>query len=128
MFIKTYYNNRKTNISNKERSNFMDFLDLFRYFLILIGPGILGALAFSLAARFRTEIGMSVVFVLDMLTFIVMITGLYFLHGVTTMAIMLDEFTCLSFTRNYALLSILVSVALGAGFGLLRRLFFWIRR
>jgi hypothetical protein len=106
----------------------MDFLDLFRYFLILIAPGILGALAFSLAARFRTEIGMSVVLVLDLLTFIVMISGLYFLHGVTSMATIFDKFRCLCFTINYALLSILVSVILGAGFGLLRKLFFWIRR
>jgi hypothetical protein len=57
-----------------------------------------------------------------------MITGLYFFHGVTTVAILLFEFTCLSFTRNYALLSILIVILLGIGFGLLRRLFFWIRR
>ena len=106
----------------------MDFFDLFRYFLILIVPGFIGALAFSIAARFRTEINFYVASIISLLTFIIMITGLYFLHGVTTVAMLLFEFGCLSFTRNYALLSILIAILLGVGLGLLRRLFFWLRR
>ncbi len=106
----------------------MDFFDLFRYFLILIVPGFIGALAFSIAARFRTEINIRVALIIDLLTFIVLITGLYFFHGVVTVADLLFEFTCLSFTRNYALLSILVAIIIGTIAGLIRRLFFWIRR
>jgi len=106
----------------------MDFFDLFRYFLILLVPGIIGALAFSIVARFKTEVSIIVALIIDLLTFIIMITGLYFLHGVTTVAILLFEFTCLSFTRNYALLSILIAILLGIGLGFVRRLFFWIRR
>ncbi|MHB8131221.1 MAG: hypothetical protein ACYDEX_19745 [Mobilitalea sp.] len=106
----------------------MDFFELFRLFLVLLIPGLIGALAFSIAAYFRTQMSLKVALILDMLVFIIMITGLYFWHGVTTVAILLFEFTCLSFTRNYALLSILMAIILGVGFGLLRRLFPWIRR
>jgi hypothetical protein len=106
----------------------MEFLDLFRYLLVIIVPGLIGALAFSIAARLRTEVGIVTALIIDLATFIIMITGLYFLHDVRTMADLLFEFTCLSFTRNYALLSIFIATLLGVGFGLLRRLFFWIRR
>jgi hypothetical protein len=106
----------------------MDFYFLFHYFLVLIIPGLIGALAFSITARFRTEINLYVALIIDFLTFIIMITGLYFLHGVTTVAILLVEFNCLSFTRNYALLSTFIAIVLGVIGGLLRRLFFWIRR
>lgn len=106
----------------------MDFFDLYRYFLVLIVPGFIGALAFSIAARFRTEINFYVAMIIDLLTFIIMITGLYLFHGVVTVADLLFEFTCLSFTRNYALLSILIAIILGVIGGLIRRLFFWIRR
>ncbi len=106
----------------------MDFFDFYRYFLILIVPGFIGALAFSITARFRTEINFYVAMIIDLLTFIIMITGLYFFHAVVTVADLLFEFTCLSFTRNYALLSILIAILLGVAGGLIRRLFFWIRR
>ena len=106
----------------------MDFLDLFRYFLVLIVPGLLGALAFSLAARLRTEISWTVAFIIDLLVFVIMITGLYYFEDVRTMADLLFQFTCLSFTRKYALLGTFIAMVLGTGFGLVRRLFFWIRR
>jgi hypothetical protein len=106
----------------------MDFYFLFQYFLVLIVPGLIGALAFSIAARFRTEINIYVALIIDLLTFIIMITGLYFFHGVTTAAQLIIQFNCLSFTRNYALLSIFIAIVLGVIGGLLRRLFFWIRR
>ena len=106
----------------------MDFFELFRYFLVLIIPGFLGALAFSIAARLRTEISIKVALIIDLLTFIIMITGLYYFQGVTTVSILLFEFTCLSFTRKFALLSILIAVIVGVIGGLIRRLFFWIRR
>lgn len=106
----------------------MNFIDFYRYFLILIVPGIIGAIAFSIAARFRTEINLYVALIIDLLTFIVMITGLYYFQGVTTMDILIFEFTCLSFTRKYALLSIIIATFIGVAAGLIRRLFFWIRR
>ena len=106
----------------------MTFFDLFRYFLILIVPGFIGALAFSITARFRTEINIYVALIIDLFTFIIMITGLYFFHAVFTVDMLLTEFNCLSFTRNYALLSILIAIILGVIGGLTRRLFFWIRR
>ncbi|HWT75560.1 MAG TPA: hypothetical protein VN258_12715 [Mobilitalea sp.] len=106
----------------------MTFFDLFRYFLILIVPGIIGAVAFSIAARFRTEVNIYVALIIDLFTFIIMITGLYYFHGVYTVDKLLFQFTCLSFTRIYALLSILIAILIGVTAGLIRRLFFWIRR
>lgn len=105
----------------------MDFFDLFRYFLILIVPGLIGAMAFSIAARYKAEINVSIALILDFLTFVIMITGLYFFHGVKTVAFLLYEFNCLSFTRNYALLSMLIAILLGVGIGLLTKLFFLIK-
>ncbi len=106
----------------------MEFLDLFRYFLILIVPGLIGALVYSIVACFRTEISLAVALILDFLTFVIMIIGLFFWHGVTTMEYLIYEFTCLSFTRNYALLSLLITIVLAVIGGILRRVFFWIRR
>lgn len=105
----------------------MDFFDLFRYFLILIVPGFIGALAFSLAARCRTEISIRVALIIDLLTFIVMITRLYFFLGIVTVAQLLTEFNSILFTINYALLSIAFAIIIGTIIGLIRRLFFWIR-
>ncbi len=106
----------------------MDFFELYRYFLILIVPGFIGALAFSIAARCRTEINIYVALILDFLTFIIMLTGLFLFHGVAYIADLLIEFTCIRFTIFYALLSTFIVILLGIGFGLLRRVFFWIRR
>lgn len=103
-------------------------MDFIRFFLVLLVPGLIGALAYSLAARLKTEMDLRVALILDLITFTTMITGLYFFKGVTTMTMLLFEFGCLSFTRRYILLSILVQIFWGVGFGLLRRCFFWIRR
>lgn len=106
----------------------MTFFDLFRFFLILIVPGIIGAIAYSLAARLRTEVNIFVALIIDLFVFIIMITGLYYFQGVTTVDMLLFEFTCLSFTRIYAIISILLAILIGVIAGLVRRLFFWIRR
>lgn len=106
----------------------MDFFDLFRYFLVLLVPGLFGALAFSIAARFRTEINILVALMIDLVVFIIMITGLYYFKGITTVSLLLYQFTCLSFTRKFALLAILLAIIVGTISGLIRRLFFWIRR
>ncbi len=102
--------------------------DFFRFFLVLIVPGMIGALAYSITARFRTEINLYVALIIDLLTFTAMITGLYFFKGVVTVDALLVEFNCLSFTRNYILLSILIAIIYGVIFGFLRRIFFWLRR
>jgi hypothetical protein len=101
---------------------------LFQFFLALIVPGLIGALFFSIFARLTTEISWRVALILDLLTFTTMITGLYFLKDVTTVEALLVEFGCLSFTRRYILLSTLINIVYGILFGLLRRVFFWIRR
>ena len=103
----------------------MDFFTLFQYFLVLIIPGFLGALAYSIAARCRTEISIKVALIIDLF---IMITGLYFFHGVVTVAALIIEFNCLSFTRRYALLAIAIAIIIGTIAGFIRRLFFWIRR
>lgn len=103
-------------------------MELIRFFLILLVPGLIGALAFSITSRLRTEINPLVALILDLLTYTAMITGLFFFKGIATMEMLMIEFNCLSFTRRYILLSILISILLGVGSGLLRRLFFWIRR
>ena len=103
-------------------------LQFFQFVLVLMIPGLLGALAYSIAARFTTEIPLSVAMILNLLTFTIMITGLYFLKEVVSITELITEFGCLNFTRNYILLSTLINIALGVLGGLLRRLFFWIRR
>ncbi|NLK75326.1 MAG: hypothetical protein GX288_08580 [Clostridiales bacterium] len=100
----------------------------FQMFLTLIVPGLIGALFFSIFARLTTEIDWRVAFILDLITFTTMITGLYFLHDVFTVEDLLVKFNCLSFTRNYILLSTAINIFYGIIFGLLRRAFFWIRR
>ena len=103
-------------------------MDFIRFILVLLVPGLIGAMAFSIAARFKTEINIYVAIILNLITFTVMITGLYYFQGVKTMADLTVEFGCLSFTRKYILLSTAINVGWGVILGLLRRLFFWIRR
>ncbi len=103
-------------------------MELIRFALVLLVPGLIGALAFSIASRLRTEINVLVALIMDLLTFTAMITGLFFFKGIATMDMLLFEFTCLSFTRRFILLSILINIVFGTVTGLLRRLFFWIRR
>lgn len=103
-------------------------LQLFQFFLALIVPGLLGALFFSIFARLTTEIDWRVALILDLFTFLTMITGLYYLKDVVTIEALLVEFNCLSFTRKYILLSTAINIFYGIISGLLRRIFFWIRR
>jgi len=103
-------------------------LQLFQFFLALIVPGLLGALFFSIFARLTSEIDWRVALILDLLTFTTMITGLYFLQDIFTIDDLLYHFTCLSFTRKYILLSTAINIVYGIISGILRRIFFWIRR
>lgn len=103
-------------------------LQLFQFFLALIVPGLLGALFFSIFARLTSEIDWRVALILDLFTFTTMITGLYYLKGVLTIDDLLHQFTCLSFTRKYILLSTAINIFYGIISGIIRRIFFWIRR
>ena len=100
----------------------------FQFFLVLIVPGLIGALFFSIFARLTSEIDWRVAFIISLFTFTTMITGLYYLQDITSVELLLVQFNCLSFTRKYILLSSLISIFYGIVFGLLRRVFFWIRR
>ncbi len=104
------------------------YFEFFRHFLVLLVPGVIGALTYSIVSSLRTRVNLSVALILDLLTFTAMITGLYFFKAVVTVDLLLNEFTCLSFTRNYILLSIIISIFFGVLFGILRRIFFWLRR
>jgi|GEM_PF-825847 len=66
-------------------------------------------------------INIPIALIFDLFIFIINITGLYYLKGVTTMEALKFEFTCLSFTRKYALLSILIAIILGILFGLIKK-------
>lgn len=103
-------------------------LDFFQLFLVLLIPGLIGALAYSITYRLKTEINIPVALILNFLTFVIMITGLYYIKHVYTIPMLKVEFGCLHFTAIYALLSMWVNIVLGIIFGIIRRLFFWIRR
>jgi hypothetical protein len=106
----------------------MIVLQFFQFFLALIVPGLIGAVAYSIVVCLKTKCNWCVALILDLLTFTIMITGLYFFKHVTTIGMLLGEFGCLSFTRKYILLSILITIFLGVGIGFIRKCFFWIRR
>ncbi len=101
---------------------------IFQFFFALIVPGLIGALFFSIFARLTTEIEWPVALILDLFTFVTMITGLFFFKDITTVEALLSQFICLSFTRKYILLSVLIAIFYGIISGILRRVFFWIRR
>lgn len=102
-------------------------MDLYIFFLILIVPGLIGALAYSIAECLKTKCDICVALILDLLTFTTMITGLFIFKHVYTFQDLLVEFNCLHFTRIYIFLSTFICIFYGVLFGLIRRCFFWIR-
>jgi len=106
----------------------MTFIELFHLFLLLIIPGFLGAAAYNLAAYWKTGIPVSVAMVIDLLVYFTMITALFFIKDILTLQDLMVYFDCLHFSIIYTLIATLLSIAYGVGIGLLRRLFFWIRR
>lgn len=97
-------------------------MDFIRFFLILIVPGIIAARAFGIIGCVREEPRLSTALIFDLLIFIINITGLYFFKGIYTMTSLIASFDCLSFTRRYALLSILIGLILAGIFGLFARI------
>ena len=104
------------------------YIQIFHYFLALIVPSLIGALAFSIAARLRTQIQITTTLILALMTYVTMITGLYYFKDILNMQDFVTYLNCLSFSRKYILLSTGISVFYGVAFGLLRRVFWWIRR
>ncbi len=102
-------------------------MEFIRFFLILLVPGLVGSYAFSIASSLKTRCCICIALILDLFTFTTMITGLYYLKGVRTIEALLFEFNCLSFCRKYILLSLAIVIFFGVLFGLIRRIFFWIR-
>lgn len=97
--------------------------EFFRYFLVLLVPGMIGALAYGLSSRLKTEIDLKVSIILNLLTFTTMIIGLYYLKDVYTVESLEHEFTCLHFTTLYVLLSTGINIFYGVVLGGIRRLF-----
>ena len=93
-------------------------MNFFVCFLLFIIPGfIAGITYYTLCCKHSKHhkepkdiVITSLIF--DLLIFIVNITGLYYLKGIHTYDVLEWYFTCLSFTRKYALLSILVGIVL----------------
>jgi len=92
-------------------------MDFIRFFLILIVPGIIATTVFSLVSCCKEHCNICNALIFDLLIFIINITGLYYCKCICTMTKLIWYFDCLSFTRKYALLSILIGIILGAIFG-----------
>lgn len=103
-------------------------MQLLHYFMILIFPGLIGALAFSIAARFKTEINPLVALIMNLLVLVTMLNGLYLFINLRSINDLLSDFMSVRFTIKYTLLSTSIAVIYGVVIGLIRRLFFWLRR
>jgi hypothetical protein len=99
-----------------------NFMELVIFFLIFIVPGIIAAVVYGLIACLNDEPRIATSLIFDLLIFIINITGLYYCEDILTLDELMVQFNCLSFTRKYALLSILVGIILAVIFGLIRRL------
>ncbi len=103
-------------------------MDLIFFFLLLIVPGIIAAKLYSFITNCRKDYNILNALSFDLLIFIINITGLYYFKHIQTIQELLTYFDCMSFTRKYALLAILVGLILATIFGLIRRFAFWWRR
>ncbi len=102
-------------------------MELFIFFLILFVPGLIGAIAYSVAESFKSKCNICMALILDLLTFTTMIIGLCFFKHIDTVNCIINKFNGLSFIRTYILISIWINILYGVILGLLRRCFFWIR-
>jgi len=106
----------------------MAFIDLIHLLLLVIVPGLLGAAAYNIAAYWRTGIPVTVGLIIDLLTYFTMMVGLYLFEDILTLSDLMVHFDCMHFSIIYTIIATLLSIAYGIGIGLLRRLFFWLRR
>jgi hypothetical protein len=103
-------------------------MQLLHYLLILILPGLIGALAFSIAARFKTEVNPIIALILDLIVLVTMLTGLYLFINLRSLNDLLSDFMSVRFTIKYTLLSSGIALFYGVIIGLIRRMFFWLKR
>ncbi|ROR29237.1 hypothetical protein EDD66_103173 [Mobilisporobacter senegalensis] len=96
-------------------------MDFLRFFIVLLLPGFIAARSYSIIAADRRRNMVFNALIFDLLTFIINITGLFYFKAINTMTELLTSFECLSFTRKYALLSILVGIILSVIFGVITR-------
>ncbi len=99
-------------------------MELIRFILILLGPGLIAAAVYGAIACLKCEPKLTTGVIFSLLIYIIMITGLYYFKGIYTSCSLLESFNCLSFTRKYALLSILIGLILGTIFGLIRKILY----
>lgn len=99
-------------------------MDFIRFFLILIVPGIIAARVYNCIIPCKEKSIISTTLIFDLLIFLINITGLYFFKGICTFTELAYYFDCLSFTRKYALLSILIGIILAFIFGLVNKCWF----
>lgn len=90
-------------------------------FLLLIVPGFIGAAILRLISPATPSRIIVIGLIIDLLVFIINITGLYFIKDIFTVTELEVYFDCLSFIRKYALLSILISIILGIIGGIILR-------
>ena len=104
-------------------------MDFIRYFLVMLVPGIISAYIYYgiLRCRERRTFGYTAL-VFDLFIFMIMIFGLYYFKGIYTMSSLIEDMNCLSFTRRYAEISILIGIVLAVVSGFLTRLIFFCHR
>lgn len=98
-------------------------MDFIIFFLILLVPGIIAAKVYAKVGCIQREPRISTVLIFDLLIFLINITGLYFFKCICTMSALLCSFDCLSFTRRYAILSILIGILLAIIGGAIHKAF-----
>lgn len=104
-----------------KRRKIMDFI---RFFLILLVPGLIAATVYNCFNPCKVKHLISTTLIFDLLIFLINITGLYYFKGICTFTQLTYYFDCLSFTRKYALLSILIGIILAIIFGLIYKCWF----
>ena len=98
-------------------------MDFIRFFLIMIVPGIIAAKVYGRIGCVEGEPRITTSLIFDLFIFLINITGLYFFKGIYTITALLASFDCLSFTRRYGILSIIIGIILAIIAGILYRIF-----
>jgi hypothetical protein len=90
--------------------------------MILLIPGLIGALAFECACKHNIKYGyrfISAALIFDLLALIINLLWLRFLKLITDFDCLVKYFKCLSFTPKFAILNIILCIILGLLFGLI---------
>lgn len=103
-------------------------MDILVFALLLFVPGIIAAKVYSFITNCNRDFNMLNSLAYDLIIHIINIIGLYYFRGMETVQELMTSLDCLSFSRKYALLSILIGLILAVITGLIRRFVFWWRR